>query len=374
MEEQVEYQVGPIKRNALIEYDVTPEAVAKMATEYMVLTVPEDDAKAYRTARKALTICVRTRTGTDKRRKELGSDARTWISECNAAAKQLIDPLAPVEEHLRGELEREDARKEAIKEAEEAKERKRIEDIRAMIAEIGNIRMDNFFADSKTLASCIEFLEGIETSESEYQEFWTEAAQVKAQAIEALKLQLEARLVWEKNEAERKEEEARLEKIAEEQRLEQERLDKKREEDRQAADAAAEKLAETERLAREKLDAEAKALEEERAAFDKRVSELDQEVAEQKERSAPEAEMARKAHDGEMEKRAKAFLAPEPEEGESALDRDKAKLIAWMGFFDTVANNPEPDLETDDAKACLQAINDLLEILIQETMEQIKEL
>ncbi|NQU13350.1 MAG: hypothetical protein HQ561_04340, partial [Desulfobacteraceae bacterium] len=204
MESQAEYQVTKPERSALAEFAVTPAKVAEMAKEYMSLTVPPEDTKGYRVARSALTVCVTTRTGTDKRRKQLGEDARAWISEVNQAQKDLIAPLAPVEEHLRAELQTEDDRKAAIKAEAERVERDRIEGYRKRITEIQAYGIVLPTLSSTAIQLIIESVENIDTSESELEEFWTEATLTKTSTLNALYQAHNARVVWEKEEEERK--------------------------------------------------------------------------------------------------------------------------------------------------------------------------
>ena len=58
-------KVAVQERSAIAEFELTPAKVTEMAKEYMKLTVPAEDTKAYKTARAALTTLVTTRTGTD---------------------------------------------------------------------------------------------------------------------------------------------------------------------------------------------------------------------------------------------------------------------------------------------------------------------
>jgi len=225
MAEPATKEVVKIERNAIQEFEITPARVAEMAKEYLVMVVPEADNKAYAEVRAALTTCVRTRTGVDKRRKELGSDARKWISECNEAAKELIAPLAPVEAHLKAEIDREDDRKAQIKAAEAQKESDRISGIRGKINDIAQMVTSLNGLDSDTLAQVVSDIDAIELPPDEYMEFVAEANLTKHNAYIAAQEALHFRIRWENEEADRKALAERLAKQKADQDAEQARLD-----------------------------------------------------------------------------------------------------------------------------------------------------
>ena len=313
-------------RDAIAQYEITPALVAQMAKDYLALTVVEGDTKSYKTVRAALTTCVRTRTGTDKRRKELGEGARRWISETAAAARQLLGPLVPVEEHLRGELTREDDRKAAIKAEKEAAERERVDDLRGMITEIQRIATEVVGKGSEEIRLRLEFVGNVNTTEAEFAEFWTEAAAVKEDALKALKRALADRLQLEKEEAERKAEAETLAKIAERQKVEDERL------------AAEKKALKDAKLAEEKrLEEERVALAAEKAEFEaEKQAEADRKAAEQK----AIADAAEKAQREEVEALERAEAAEKEKAHQEALKPDKEKLMEWaQPVYDMCAYN-----------------------------------
>ena len=61
-----------------------------MVAEYQKIMVPEGDEDAFGVARKALTICIRTRTAIDKRRKQNGAELRDAMAMVNADGNGLI--------------------------------------------------------------------------------------------------------------------------------------------------------------------------------------------------------------------------------------------------------------------------------------------
>ena len=210
--------------------------IDELVKEYMQITVPEGDKEAFEIARKALTVCVKTRTGIDKRRKRLGEDLRAELNEINDAGKFLVAAIAPAEDHLSTEWGRENDRLKAIKEAEAAKEQARIQ---GMLDELTKY-------DSSLPVMAVSAM-----TDEEYTKVLADA-----KASHEAKMAAEA-------EAKRLEEE-RLAKEASERQAENERLEKMRKE--QEADLAKIK-AEQERLIaeQEKIAAEKRRIEEDRA-------------------------------------------------------------------------------------------------------------
>jgi len=348
METQAEYQVTTPERNALAEFSITPEKVAVMAKEYMTLTVPPEDTKAYKVARSALTVCVTTRTGTDKRRKQLGEDARMWITECNTAAKDLIAPLAPVEEHLRAELQTEDDRKAAIRAEEERVERERIEAHRKRIAEIQASALVPPTMNSESISTIRVALDSIDTSESAFEEFWTEATKTKDAALNALIIARSARVVWEKDEEERKAESERLDKVSAEQEekkkwlleaqlaaeAEREALKKQKTEFEAAKQAEINKQDAVAKAAQDAIEAsktaKARALQAEKDAIAKKEAE--------------EADRLARIDAAKVEKLRRELLKP-----------DKEKFEIWL---DTVAWGDPPEMANIVAKQIVDATID----------------
>ena len=100
--------------------------VQNMVKKYQELTLIPEDEDSYKICRKALTSCIRTRTGIDKRRKELNKKAQTEIKGRNTAAGQLTAIIEPAEIHLTGLVKGEDGRIAAIEEEEKRKEHEKI--------------------------------------------------------------------------------------------------------------------------------------------------------------------------------------------------------------------------------------------------------
>ncbi len=415
---KVDTEVVPVERKAITEFSITPAKVAEMAKKYMALTVPAEDTKAYKVARAALTLCVTTRTGTDERRKELGSDARKWVSEVNQAQKDLIKPLAPVEEHLRYEITKEDYRKQKIKDEKERIERERIDGHRKRIEGIAADAIVPPTLNSESIKTWVARVTEADVTEAEFEEFWTEAARVKDTTLNTLTEALDARIEWEKAEEDREAEAKRLANVAAEQEEEKKRLlaiqlaqEEERAVEREKLRAKRKRLEEAEAKAKREQIAEAKRLKEieqeiERKAKEKQKAEDKRIAAEQKKlddakakfekekqaeidkkeaaREADKTEQAR-AQQAEQEAIAKAEKEEEDklakiktDEAEAALRKrmlpDKEKLMAWIEFFNDMTVNPSPTLKTEDAKFVLVNILGNLEEFLQDSIDVIEAL
>ena len=234
MNEQTEYsptnQVKAVERNAIQEYEITPSKVKELVKGYMELRVLPADKNTYKAAHEGKMILVKTRTSIDKRRKQLGEDARKWVSEVNDAAKQLLEPIEPVEAHLKSELKVEDNRIEGIRLAKIVREEKRVSDIREKIEEIvkfKHLTFDN--RNSEFIGDLILRLDEIAITDEAFEEFRDEALKEQVAADVRLGAAYDARVIWEAEQESQKIEAERLKKV----RLVQEAEQKKIQEDQQ---------------------------------------------------------------------------------------------------------------------------------------------
>ncbi len=310
-------EIVKAKRNAIAEYEFTPKAIATMAKEYMTLKVIEGDTGSYKIARSALTTVVTTRTGTDKHRKKLGEEARTWIKEVNTAASELLAPLIEVEEHLREELGREDGRKAAIKAEKEARELKRVSEIKEKIATITSFSASlNWQLTVDELNVILGNLEVLVITPDEYMEFAAEANQAKHDVQIALHKAIGAREVFDKEEAARKAEDERLAaERAEIDRIKAEQEAKQKEIDDEQAKVNAEK----DRLEREEA---------ERKAHERGVAEAEEIARKAKEEA--EEKLKQAAREQEEKEKAEAEAKYEQEARQEAMKSDKEKLLDWL--------------------------------------------
>ena len=363
------------KRNALAEFTLTPTKVAKMAQEYMALTVPEGDTAAYKVARAALTILVKARTGTEKRRLELGLEAREWLDKCRDAAADLLKPLIPVEARLKAELHNEDARKEEIKAAKAKIEHERVDGTQKKIANIISFGVHlSWELTTETLNELLRNLETIEIGPDEYMEFTNDANLAKHDArVEILKAietrdKFEAEVTAQVKENERlikereelakgkAEQEAKEKKLSEEQAtIDAEKKRLKHEEFQRKAKEDAKDQAEKKRLAQEKFEEEAKEKAKVQAEKDAKEK-LERETKAVAERAKAEAEEAAR---------------------QEALKSDKEKLSSWFSLFVDALNSDLYEVEhfkDDEAKAVFNTIFVQMERAIINGLKRIEEL
>lgn len=270
---------------AIQKYELTPARVAAMVKEYHGLKVIEGDTTSYKQVRAACTQLVHIRTSVDKRRKELGEEAREYVKAVNSAAKQLLEPLAPLEERFKDELKAEDDRKAKIKEEKERKEKKRIDDIRS---KIDAIRLKIIDTEGKTSDQILDMqleLEEVIITEDEYQEFTDEAQTILKETQEAIERTYKNRVQWEKDEAERKAEDERLTK----ERAEQEAKEKALEEERKKIEEEKAKIEQEKHDAQVREEAKAQAEKEAKEKAEKDIQERkDREEEERKEKERQE--------------------------------------------------------------------------------------
>jgi len=334
---------------ALAEYSITPAKVKEMAEEFQDLAVILDDVKSYKAAHDAKKILVKTRTGVDKRRLELGEDARKWVNTVNRAAKDLLAPITPIEDRFKAELAAEDARIEKI-------ETDRVDGIKAKIDSIRFNMMQAQGKDSATLSIILDNISTIQIDEF-YAEFQDEARAALDEVKAFIRQAHGEHLKFEQEEADRKAEAERLAKQKAEQEAEAARL-KAIADEQEKARKAQEMEARKEREAIEeekiKIQAEkdkieaAKKTEQDRkamAAFEKEALE--------KARIRAEQEAKEEAVRKESARIAKAEAEKAEHIRKAALLPDKTKLLLWVEWLQDDVNIAIPTLQSEEAKTIL---------------------
>lgn len=108
----------------VVPMPVSDEVLSEMASQYAGLTA--DTKEGYEEVRKAIAVCVKTRTGIEAKRKELNEDALKWQRSVNAEAKRLTGLVEVIEEPLK-------AKKKAVDDEVERKRKELEERHRAKI-------------------------------------------------------------------------------------------------------------------------------------------------------------------------------------------------------------------------------------------------
>lgn len=335
------------EQKALVEYKLTPKEITELVNGYLKLKVVPDDPKSYQQAHEARMVCVKTRTGIDKRRKELGEDARQWVNAVNKTAKDLTTLIEPAESHLTQELGVEDGRRAEVKAEKARKEAERVQGIRSRIEAIRNTPLSVLGKTSQEIRAVIQKVLDTELTADVFQEFLAEAESVKEKIVSDLVIAADSAAKREQEDSERKAEAERLEAIRKQQAEEAARLEALRKAEEEKA-----------RKEREALDAERRKIESERAAIEaQKKAEADRVAREAWEKKTAEEAKAKAEKEAAEKVERDAREAKEREEKEKeekarleALRPDKEKLVDW--FF-RVENVPKPDLSSDEAKAIL---------------------
>jgi len=269
----------------------------------------------------------------------------------DAKKNELLGLLSPGEEHLKTVRKTKDDEVAAI-------EQTRIDEIKIKIDNIKSKAYSLSQFTAEQLSNLIQTVKDYEITEDDYQEFMADAKAAAYNALVELDLALKDRIKRDEAEAERVAEEARLDKIREEQKAERQKAEAKQKEldARQAKiDATIQELAN----AKAELEAEKKAAEDKknREAFEKQALENARIQAEQKAKEKVEREARERILMEEAEKAEKVRL--------ESLQPDRDKLEAWAN--DILDMRP-PKLESIEAKkiadnmltTIFQAVNGLL--------------
>ena len=306
------------------------------------------------------------------RHKELKAEHLKECQILDGERRRIFGLLDPIIDTLASKRQIEDDRKAEIRAAKQRIEQARIDGTRARINEIKQWCYQGleYGISSESIQWLLpvlrETFDGL--TEKEYMEFLTEAQDCLSGAIEQTEKALEARIQWEKEEAEHKTEEARLAEIKKKQDVEQEKIDA----DRRKIEEEKTRIEQEERDRKIKEEAEAKA----KADAEKQIqgakeAQIKAEIAakEAKKRAEREAKEkiereARKAEERriaeEAEKKRKAEMLP-----------DQEKLIAYAEAIDAI---PVPTVKTILMKAILSEAEADLQIVTNRIIRKVKEL
>jgi len=308
--------------------------VQQMVKGYQTLTLEPEDEESYKICRTALTSCIRTRTGIDKRRLKLNKDDQDKIKARNAAAKQLTAIVEPAESHLTALVKGEDARKEAIEAEEAEKESQRMQERMYALAKVDCI---------------MTFIEIATMTDEEFNDLYMGKT-----------LEFEERQQVKAEEEAKENERKKLEEI----RLAEERM--------KQAEIEAQQKAEAERLEKIKadLDAQAKAIQDEKNRIAR--EEADKQAAENaKIQAAKDAEdlakhQAKEAAEAEEKKKAEA-------ERQEMLKPDKEKIDGWFGKIIDVIDD-YPKVEDEEAAQLVGFAIDKISAVITMLLKEVQKL
>ena len=165
----------------VVKFELTPATITDMVEKYNSLILYPGDKASYKEVHAAKMILTKARTGTDKHRKSLGADARTWITDVNQAAKELTEPLLPVEAKLKGMLDAEDQRVAQV-------EKDRLDSIDNMFGSLDwRIKLGQEYGlTADKISKCIEDLKLFPIIEADFQEKIEQAETMRKMGIETL--------------------------------------------------------------------------------------------------------------------------------------------------------------------------------------------
>ena len=309
----------------IAEYNQTAAALTLLREKY---SGPFDvtTTKGMTIAKEARAEVKGYRVALEKLRVELKAPALERTRLIDAEAKRITAELLAIEEPIDAVIKAEEQRKEEEKAAKARAEAARLAGIAAKISAIRNQISLVANQPATVIQAELEKALALELSEAEFQEFLPEAIEALNDARKDLQAALNARLLYEAEQA----------RIKEAQEAEAARIKAEREELAKLREAAAARQAEEARIAeearkieaarlqieRERQEAELKAKREEQEAELKAQRE-EQERQEQAARQAREAEEARLKAEREAIERQQAEL----EAQQRAIENAKAKAV-----------------------------------------------
>jgi hypothetical protein len=202
-----------IQKDEVIVYAVTDAAIAKMKDLYLSLKVSGlDDEEGFSAVHDGRMVVKGKRIEVEKKRKEYKASSLAWGRKVDGEAKRIFSLLKPIEDYLQGQEDVITKEKERLKAEKERIEKEKIQK-----------RVDALFAVNVVMP----FFDVAMLSEAEYMVMLATATEKYQDERDRLeKEQVELKRLREKEEADRKVESERLEKLAKEQAIEAERLAK----------------------------------------------------------------------------------------------------------------------------------------------------
>jgi hypothetical protein len=331
----------------VVEYNITDAAISKMSDQYMGLFINGiDDKEGFDKVHEARMVVKNHRVAVHKREQEYKDQLNAKKKEVVGEAKRIYALLEPIETHLQTEENKVIQEKERKKREKIEAEQKRVDSIRNAISEIEACGI----VDPRETSASIRFIittvvEDMPVDESTYMEFTEEAERIKATTIQRLNAALDARLQWEKEEAGRKAETERLEKIRAEQEVKEKELEEKRKADEEKA-----------RKEREAIEEEKQKIQEEKDRIAR------EKLAEQEAKEKAEREAQEKAEREKKDVQEKAR--------QEALKPDKEKVA---DFLASVKNYNVPELENPEMiefiNHAMERISSLVDLISKDLEE-----
>jgi len=208
---------------AIVKFDIETAVITALDTKYKDIKVT--DGKSYAFVMKGIGEYRELRLKIDDRHKVLKKDALEYGRRVDAEKNRLKGLLEPGENHLKEVRQVEDDRKTEIKAVKEAKEQARVDKIRSKINDLQAVLITIITLPSNKIQAIQMEVESIEISVIDYMEFTEEAERVKANVLNTIQDYMKVTIENEKEDAERKIEAERFEKIRVEQEVTQKKID-----------------------------------------------------------------------------------------------------------------------------------------------------
>ncbi len=312
-------------------------------------TVPDySNTKGYAEGEEGRKELKGYRVALDKKRKELGAEARKHLELINGEAKRINNVIVGLENPFIEAKKAEDEKVERIKREEAEKEQRRVEAIESTIKWMRNLVFVN--RTPVSIGESIKQVESIIPDDGSYDEFADAVSHVKSDVLIELNSMMD-------DAAKRVKEAARVADEAAKQKEQRKVLEAQQAEiDRQKAEQQAAADEEAEKLAKERADFEAekeaaekvKRIEAEKVAAAKRQEEIDAAIEKQK------------AEEAEAEKKRMAEETARIMADRDRFADDAVQLIVFSDTIKILVTNSKIELKTSEARSVLDGAMNLL--------------
>lgn len=342
----IESELKSLQGRAIAKYSdlVSDTMLAEYREKFTGLSA--DTKEGYEEVRKAIAVCRTTRTGIDKKRKELTEEAREWVDVANSVAKRLITALEAIEEPLKAKKQAVDDERERVKaEAEAARARKINDRLSRFTSEAGrtcSVQEAETWTDDQFESALTIARDAHQANLKAKQEAEAERQRIEAEKQEA----------FAKQQQELREQRAEMDRLKAEQQAEIDRIREEQEAAKRAHEAELARIqaeqAEKDRIEREKIETERAALQAEKDRIEA------EEIAKQE-----KARQAEEAARVEAQQKASAERAEqhriEEQKRIEALRPDLEKIEKYKAsILNAVESVERPSLQSESLSVWLE--------------------
>ncbi len=303
-------------KTEITEYSET--ALALDDLKKRLSTVPDySNAEGYAEGEEGRKELKGYRVALDKKRKELGAEARKHLELINGEAKKINNVIVGLENPFIEAKKAEDDKAERMRLEEAEKEQKRIESIEVDIRWMKDLV--NCIQDVESIRFAINAAEKFDANEEKHQEFLEVIALAKEATLQELNKMLGLALAREEKAAQVAAEAVKQEAQRKELEAQQDEIDRQKAEQQAVADKEAEKLA------KERADFEAEKAEAEKV----KLAEVERIAAEERQKEHDAAIEKQKADEIEAEKKRNAEETARILADRERFSDDEAELVEF---------------------------------------------